>query len=451
MFGWIPATLLVFALIPPRRAVLLSYATGWLFLPVANFPIPGFTDYTKVTAINLSVLLAVLLFDSRRLIRFRPRPIDLPMAVWCACPLFSSISNGLGVYDGVSEIIYRTIMWGVPYLVGRIYFRTEEDLRELVLAIVIGGLVYVPLCLLEIRLSPQLHDWIYGYHQRPFRMNVRYDSYRPIVFMHSALMVGMWMASSTVLVFWLWRERGGSRPLGVHPGWLWAVLGGTTILCKNAGAISLMIAGCLLRPATRGSWGRALMIGSALAIAIFPLLRISGIVSKDDLTGAIQAAYDPARARSFLFRATQEDTLSEHALTRPVFGWGGYGRARVRNEKGRLASVADSRWIVYFGQNGFLGLGAVTAVFLAPVVVLARYRPTRGGRNPNMHARWALTTVVVLYSVDGLVNAFVQPLLILAIGALCMQVKPTVRARGRRRVRAARPSSRSAVVALDSP
>ena len=37
--------------------------------------------------------------------------------------------------------------------------------------LLIGGLIYIPFCLFEIKMSPQLHKWVYGYHQHAFDQN----------------------------------------------------------------------------------------------------------------------------------------------------------------------------------------------------------------------------------------------------------------------------------------
>src|SRR5262245_50059510 len=100
LFGWIPPIVVTFSSSPPRRAVTAAFITGWLFLPFAGYVIPGLPDYTKLSASSLGVLLATTLFCSDRLIALRPRWFDLPMATWCLCPIASSLSNGLGLYDG---------------------------------------------------------------------------------------------------------------------------------------------------------------------------------------------------------------------------------------------------------------------------------------------------------------------------------------------------------------
>jgi hypothetical protein len=115
---------------------------------------------------------------------------DLPMAVWCVCPMFSSLANDLGVYDGLSQSLEQTIVWGVPYWIGRAYFTDFKALRDLALGIVIGGLIYVPFCLVEMRFSPQWHTWSYGYFQHDFTQVFRFGGYRPVVFMEHGLAVG---------------------------------------------------------------------------------------------------------------------------------------------------------------------------------------------------------------------------------------------------------------------
>src|SRR5690606_15987297 len=100
MFGWIPLSLVFWAFLPARRALLATILIGWMFLPVAAFTFPGFPDYTKASAVSLAALLGAVIFDARSLLGFRPRWFDIPMLLWCAAPLFSSISNELGFYDG---------------------------------------------------------------------------------------------------------------------------------------------------------------------------------------------------------------------------------------------------------------------------------------------------------------------------------------------------------------
>src|SRR3954468_7155501 len=105
LFGWIPFVLALFALLPPRRAVISAFLIAWLFLPMAGYKVPSLPDYTKMSATVLGVLMGAAIFDTDRLLSFRLRWVDIPMVIWCCSPMASSYLNGLGLYDGCSEIV----------------------------------------------------------------------------------------------------------------------------------------------------------------------------------------------------------------------------------------------------------------------------------------------------------------------------------------------------------
>src|SRR5690606_24521888 len=181
-----------------------AFIGGWLFLPMAGYEFAGMPGFGKIEAASYGALIGVLLFDSSRLGRFRLSWIDLPMIMWCLVPMASSVTNGLGAYDGASAVWSQSVMWGVPYLIGRLYFSDLEGLQVLAKAMVVGGLLYVPLCLLEIRMSPRLHIWVYGFHQHVWRQSHAFGGWRPTVFMQHGLAVGMWMTVVSLLAIWLW-------------------------------------------------------------------------------------------------------------------------------------------------------------------------------------------------------------------------------------------------------
>ena len=104
------------------------------------------------------------LFHMDLLFALRPRWFDLPIVTYCCfCPIASSLSNGLGFYDGCSGALTNCVTLGLPYLFGRVYFTRLEHLRELAVGIVVGGMIYVPLCWWELKMSPQLHRQLYGF------------------------------------------------------------------------------------------------------------------------------------------------------------------------------------------------------------------------------------------------------------------------------------------------
>src|SRR5579871_60463 len=122
MFGWVPFVLLLFAFLPRRRATAAAFIAGWLFLPVVTYPIKGLPDYDKLAATCGAPLLAICLFDFRRLLRLRPCWADAPVVLFCLSPFASALENGLGIHEAVSAVFAQSLAWGVPYTAGRIYF-----------------------------------------------------------------------------------------------------------------------------------------------------------------------------------------------------------------------------------------------------------------------------------------------------------------------------------------
>jgi hypothetical protein len=246
LFGWIPVVLLMFAFMGGRRAVFPAFVLAWLFLPLVEYKMPGFPGYSKVTATSFAVLLGALIFDTNRILNFRPRLLDLPMLVWCICPFFSSITNELGAYDGASAAFFNVALWGLPYFIGRCYLTDLDAVRDLAVWIFIGGLLYTPLCLIENRLSPQLNKWVYGFTQL---QTVRYYEsfmklgWQPLVFMQNSLALTMFMVSAALIGTWLWATGALRRLMDMPMSWLLPPVFLTSILCKSLGPITLMFTG----------------------------------------------------------------------------------------------------------------------------------------------------------------------------------------------------------------
>ena len=95
----------------------------------------------------------------------------------------------LAPYEAVSMGIRDLIRYGVPFFLGRTLYRRSADLKDLLLVLAGAGVIYSAFILVELRLSPQFHRWIYGHHQHGFALHVRWGGYRPMVFMRHGLSV----------------------------------------------------------------------------------------------------------------------------------------------------------------------------------------------------------------------------------------------------------------------
>lgn len=406
----------------PRMAVIVGFLFSFLFLPNYQYPLPFFPDYTKINAACYGVLLGTALFHPEVFRRFRLSGWDVPMGIWCVTPLFTSVSNGLGVYDGLVSFLGQSVKWGAPYLLGRLYFDHRRALEDLALGFFLGALAYIPFCLYEVVMSPRLHRIVYGFHPHDFSQAKRGGGWRPVVFMHHGLMNAMWMLSGLLAGWGLWLSGRLRARLPAWAGpWGGAGVAGlfvTMFLLKSTGALGLMLLGVLLLTAMRlrpFAW-------PFWVLAAIPLLyvttRSTHLWDGRSLVDAASAVASEERTGSLSYRIYNETILAERAWERPWLGWGGWRRSFVTNDRGEIVSVPDGMWILAFGKNGYIGLYALMGVFLTPVWLFLRTFPARRWRDPAWLAVLSMPLLVVLFALDSLLNDMYNPLMSLLAGGL---------------------------------
>jgi len=242
--SWVVLSVVLFWRLPGRDAALIVLIGGWAFLPVGSFPASVFAEplgsagrwhalavptallANKATAIALGCLAGSMIFDWPALRRVRPfpaRPADVDL-VPDADPL--GAGQRPGTAEGLAQVRYLTLAWGVPYLMGRAYLVDNESLRRLGLGLVLAGLAYVPLCLVEFVAGPFLYTLVL----RPSSIiSLKGDKIRPPP--SSPLQrarqtsSGCGVASAAVCATWLWRSGRMSSVMGVPGGVVAAVPG----------------------------------------------------------------------------------------------------------------------------------------------------------------------------------------------------------------------------------
>lgn len=441
MFGWIPFVFYLFMRFPSQRAVVIAFVIAWLFLPQAGYPLPGLPDYTKMSATCYGIMLATALFDGDRFTKFTPSWVDIPMVICCVSPLITSLTNGLGLYDGFSALLDQTVTWGLPYFLGRLYIGNWAGLKYLATIIFMGGLAYVPLCFIELVISPQLHRIFYGFHAARFDQAIRYGGYRPSVFMQHGLAVGAWMMAATLISIWLWQAGIFKKFLGIPMKILVAVMVVMLVLVKSTGAYILFVLGLACMWLAKRHKKTFLVTMLAATVAVYLGVAASGVItpeSREEFMTRLEQVLPEERVGSLRFRLINEEMLSEKARERPLFGWGGWGRARIYNEEGEDISVTDSLWIIAFGNRGAIGLASLFGSFLLPVVAFcwSNY-PGRLWMHPVVAPAAMISVVLVLFMVDCVLNAMTNPVYTLAAGGLSglVATQPAVMPRKRRRPR----------------
>jgi hypothetical protein len=421
MIGWIPVVLYLFSRLPPRQAIVMSFLGAWLFLPQAVLELNGIPDYTKTSATCYGILLATFIFDAGRFKTFRLGWLDIPMLIWCLCPFAASMANDLGPYDGFSSSLDQTMTWGVPYFLGRIYLSSLIGLRHLAMGIFVGGLVYVPFCLFEIRLSPQLHRIVYGaFASADFAQTMRLGGFRPTVFMIHGLAVAAFMMASTLIGLWLWHTGTVRQVWNIPMGWLVAALFFTFVLARSTGALSIFFIGVVFLFVAK-QFRTALPVYLLIAaIAVYLYVNaVTTTYSSDQLIESLSGIFPADRLASLQFRFNNEELLVDHARKQFWLGWSGWNRSRVLTPGTDQLAIQDSLWVLSFGMFGAVGLISLFSAMLTPVVALfwSRY-PARTWTNPQVAPAVAVAIMVVLYMLDCLSNAMINPIYILACGGI---------------------------------
>lgn len=414
---WAVASPLFFVFFSVKRAVMISFVFGWLFLPKASIPVAGLPDISPSIVIAIGVLFGTIVFDFTVLIRFRPRFVDLFVLTLVIVPIFTSLSNDLGFYDGISRSLDQFVKWGVPYLFGRSLIRSVDDVRDLFLIILIGALAYLPFCLWEMRMSPHLNRYLYGFAPFKFLTTRRFGGWRPVVFLSHGIELGMWLMSATIIAIAAWRSRQIKAIGGVPISWIAIVLLIFLVLSRALGGWALFIAAMGCYAAIRLFKFKPILLLFVLLPAIYVGLRVMDLWNGAGIVDAVKIVSEQ-RAGSLQTRLSHDQSLKDRALERPILGWGGWGRQRVRTETGRNISITDAMWVILIGQHGLVGLFSWVGMFVVPCVMVVRRVGVRHLLSKPMLPVLAMLLIVPMLMTDLMLNAFIGPILIMIPGAL---------------------------------
>ena len=426
--AWIPLSLVIFRRYPIRVALLINFVAGWAVLPLARFsgqPAPywvlGNSLYygyflTKASITSISGLLGVLIFDRRSLRSFRLTFWDLPVLVWCIVPLLSAIANPESVGDGAIGELYQILAWGVPWVLGRIYFSDTASLRLAAKAFVIAGLLYVPLCLFEVAAGPQIYAHLYGYHPYRWIRAERYIGYRPVGLLETGTQLGVWMCTSALIAVWLWLRRSVDRVLGIPTRWAAAILFATALLCQSGGSIVLLLGLLPFVFVSRRYFPRVCAIVLIVGMLLFAGVRLTNAVSvrtllKRNAVVRSTAAFLKNIGRGSLFmRLEMDERTVDLALEEPILGssqWNWWQNSGLR---------PAGLWLLAFGMYGIFGLLALEALQIIPIVRVVWF-PVARSDIEDLNLRHAFVAVVLMSAIDNLLNnSMILPLLLVMGG-----------------------------------
>ncbi|MBZ8119283.1 hypothetical protein KUD11_11585 [Roseovarius sp. LXJ103] len=436
---WPIVCLILFRRLGVERAIIWSILGGYLILPQsAAFDFPLIPAMNKTSIPNICAFLFCV-FLLKKKVGFWPMTWPMRVIVLLfiggvvptvltngdtivfsllgqTAPIVFSTASlpGLGLRDLLSVIIGQVITL-LPFFLARAYLSTETGLRELLYALMIGALIYSIPSLIEIRLSPQMNVWVYGFFQHDFEQMMRQGGFRPIVFLPHALWLAFMVMSAAMAAIALAREAPvqSKVKLFVAACYLMVLL----VLCKSLASLlyALILAPVLLFASSRIQVWLAFIFASVAFI--YPMLRNNGWVPLDNILARAEA-YSPARAQSLGYRFNNEEQLLERADEKQLFGWGEWGRNLVRNvESGEILTIPDGQWIITFGSFGWVGYIAQMGMIGGPLLILWwGMNRWPGGQMPRYLAPVALLLSITM--IDMLLNAILTPYTWLMAGAV---------------------------------
>lgn len=425
---FVPIAAICFARLPLRSAILTVLIGGWWLLPVGHYSpggvgtslpwwitgtaLPSDMLLTKAWIPPLVSVLGGALRDWESVRTWRPEAIDAPMAFWCVWPLLDGFGGAPTPAPWLATL-YICGSWGLPWLIGRLWFAGRDGCLSLTRAIAFSGLANLPVAVIEGTRPPMLYGLIYGPH--PFRFDgiARFVGYRPIGFLEHGNLYGLWTAIAAFAAVWLVGDRG--RKGG---GWIALAIANVVVMLasQSTGAIILFVVGLAVLAMWRSRDFPVLMVVVAVALLLVGAIHLSGVVplqaiarspAGENVIGMMRAT----GRGSFLWRVSQ-DTKTLASIHAHLIGgtaqWDWWRPYRTR---------PWGQPFLLIGQYGVVGLllawGSLLGACIAAFARLRKWQNRLAG-----DAALALALVVLIALADATLNAFFFSPAILAAGAI---------------------------------
>jgi hypothetical protein len=444
LLAWPGVCIALFVALPLEAAAIWSLLGGYLLLPSGTqIDLPFLPPLDKMSVPAIS---AVLLCWMKGTHAPRPRYSILVYMLglgYVIAPIFTSFGNSYelqtaagsvpGFYplDGL-KIAGRNLVMLAPFYIGSRFLCTEQGRMTLLRSLPVAALFYSLPMLFEVRMSPQLHRWVYGFFPHSFAQQMRYGGFRPVVFLEQGLQVALFASMAVIasVVLIRARERIFRAPAGAVAAYLSVIL----LLCKTLGAALYALVAVPLVLCTRPQTWIKVACALLLVVCAYPLLRTYELVPIQHISSAANSI-SLDRSKSFETRITNEELLLAKARQKPWFGWGTWGRNRVRDQyTGQDVSVTDGGWIIEFGTFGWLGYFSLFGLF-----VVAGFRALRAVGDEITSANvtmGGLSLILAINMIDMIPNSNLTTMTLLLAGSIASAAR--VHSARRSRPRSAR-------------
>lgn len=420
----------------PGKALALIVVGGFLLLPMRTaFDAPFVPPLDKNFIITLSAFLALGLrrppgftwLPKRRLFR-------VLYAGYATSPILTVLANGDNLIDGAAflpglalydilGIVFDRATELILFSLGLNYLETQKAQISFLKWLVILGLAWSVLVLFEIRLSPQLHTWVYGFSPQGFVQQMRQEGFRSTVFLGHGLNVSFFIFTCLAASAALWRTQ--VRILPIQTSVIVLYFLALLLLNKSLGSLIYGVFFLVAIAALKPKWKMRMAALATVLMLIYPALRSTDLIPTDGLV-RWSSSISADRAASLQFRFDNEDILLEKANQRPLLGWGSWGRNRVYSpETGEDITITDGSLIIRLGAFGWIGFITQFGLLFGALSLPEFWRMSVAG--PSAKDLQFISTLAVYHLVvfiDQIINSSsVTPILYLTAPIFFLAIK----------------------------
>ncbi len=431
---WFLVGTLLFRMCSLRVAIVSNFLLGWAILPGAEFSptqasfpywilpvcLPSTTFVTKATVLGITAIAGAFLFHRAETRKLELGVMDLVFLLLCFAPIFSSVANHLSPLTAIFGAAYLFFAWLVPFYLGRFYLYDRDSLLLLARAVALAGVLYIPICLVELFSGPQIYSRIYGYQPFQWIGAQRYFGFRPIGLLEDGNQLGIWMASAAFVGLAASILQPRMRLFNIPLKWVALPLIAVTLMCQSVGSVLALGVMLLLFWFCNRFPLRLTLTALLCGVLCFACLQLSHVVRWRELGRNNPAARSIANSlsevgrKSFGWRLGRDENQASIVRRKPFFGSGEW-------DWWRSGGIRPwDIWMLVAGMYGIVGALAVALILLMPVI-LALWYPLSRKKSDHYLILIVLIGPLVITMLDSLMNgAIILPYLLIA-GALSSQ------------------------------
>ena len=186
-------------------------------------------------------------------------------------------------------------------------------------------------------------------------------------------------------------------------------------------ALALLFCGMMILWLSTRMRTRLILASFLFVGPVYVAIRVPNLWSGQQAVDLAESIVGKERAYSLNFRFVCENLLIARARQQPLLGWGGWGRSDAffdANTPYARMVPTDGLWIIFFGTKGLVGLTCLYLTMVLPAGLFVRRFPPRLWADVRVAPASVAAVLLTLYTVDCLLNGFVNLIYITLAGGL---------------------------------